>query len=166
MINLTEDNINALSPYQVSVVGGNKVVFVTDFGVRYVIVFDMDDTSLSQITYQFVITNANNKRSPRDKKLRDTIIAIVEDFFAENNEVLLYICETGDGKQAMRSRLFNYWFSSFAERGKYTMLQSSIKDDEGVENFFAIISRNDNPALKDLIIEFGETISLLTQKPE
>lgn len=146
--------------------GENKAIFTTDFGIRYVIVFDLDDTSLSHITYQFVITNANNKRSPRDKKLRDTIIAIVEDFFAENDEVLLYICDTGDGKQAMRSRLFNYWFSSFAEKGRYTMLQSSIKDEEGVENFFAIISRNDNPVLKDVVMEFSEAITILTQKPE
>ena len=37
--------------------------------------FVLVGTSLSHITYQFVITNANNKRSPRDKNLRDTIIA-------------------------------------------------------------------------------------------
>ena len=35
--------------------------------------FVLVDTSLSHITYQFVITNANNKRSPRDKNLRDIV---------------------------------------------------------------------------------------------
>ena len=113
-----------------------------------------------------IIVNANHKASPRDKYVRDTIFAIVSEFFRLNNVTMLYICESGDGKQAMRSRLFTYWFSEFIDKGKYTLLQSSIVDDEGIDNFFAIISRNDNPNLKNVISEFYDNVMFFSQKPE
>ena len=49
---------------------------------------------------------------------------------------------------------------------KYTLQQSSIVDDEGIDNFFAIISRNDNPNLKNVISEFYDNVMFFSQKPE
>ena len=50
---------------------------------------------------------------------------------------------------------------------KYTLLQSSIVgDDEGIDNFFAIISRNDNPNLKNVISEFYDNVMFFSLKPE
>lgn len=163
MIHLSEKAINHVAPYQVNVIEKSRVVFRTDYDVLYIISFDKDDTSMSRTTYQFVILNANNKHSPRDKKLRDTIIAIVSEFFNSNNEVVLYICDTGDGKQAMRSRLFSYWFSTFINKGEYTMLQSSVKDDNGIDNYFAVICRNDYPEASEVVTEFYNTVILFRQ---
>lgn len=77
-----------------------------------------------------------------------------------------YICETGDNKQRMRSRLFEYWFSTYNRKALFTMISSSIVDAEGVVNFATIILRNDNPELSEIIVEFTESIQLLSQKPE
>ena len=74
-------------------------------------------------TYQFSIINFNNKKSPRDPKVRETIIAIIENFFMESQEVMLYICETGDGKQSMRSRLFEYWFNHYKKHWNIMFLK-------------------------------------------
>ena len=82
-----------------------------------------------------------------------------------DNKTLLYICETGDEKQALRNRLFERWFSTYERKAQYTFVASSLKDDEGVENYAAIIVRNDNPELSAIIAEFTETISLLSTKP-
>ena len=46
-----------------------------------------------------------------------------------------------------------------------SLLASSLKDEEGIENYTAIIVRNDNPELSAIIAEFTETISLLSSKP-
>ena len=43
-------------------------------------------------------------------KVRETILAIVEEFFAKNNAAFLYICDTSGGLQKMRNRLFKYWY--------------------------------------------------------
>lgn len=48
----------------------------------------------------------------------------------------------------------------------FTMISSSIVDEEGVVNFATIILRNDNPNLSEIIAEFTESIQLLSQKPE
>ena len=68
-------------------------------------------------------------------------------------------------KQALRNRLFERWFSTYERKAQYTFVASSLKDDEGTENYAAIIVRNDNPDLSAIIAEFTETISLLSSKP-
>src|SRR3712207_9220577 len=77
---LNVEAINEKAPYVVSQVPNkNFVSFKTDYGVEYLVGFDKDDLSLSSAdVYQFSIINANNKKSPRDGKVRDTIIAVVE----------------------------------------------------------------------------------------
>lgn len=166
MKTLDIDKINTSAPYHViaSEVQG-AYSFVTDSGVFYTIYFVEDEMVRSTESYQFIIANINNQKSPRDTKLKDTILAIVENFFECNEAALLYICETSDGKQRMRSRLFEYWFEAYGQRGMYTMLSTSFKEEDGVENFTSIIMRNTNPDLSKVIREFYETVEKLNQKP-
>ncbi len=42
--------------------------------------------------------NESHRPSPNDEKLKATIFRIIEVFFAANPDILLYICETGDGR--------------------------------------------------------------------
>lgn len=126
--------------------------------------FEEDDL-LSSESYQFTILNGNGKPSPRDNDVKKTIFSIIKEFFRVNNATMLYICETGDNKQAMRSRLFSRWFSTFADKGKYSILQSSIVDREGVDNFFAVILRNDNPNIAQVIAEFTSNVKFFRHKP-
>ena len=93
-----------------------------------------DDSLMSRETYHLVIVNVNHQKSPSDVKVRDTVIAIIDEFFEKNNTTLLYICETGDKKQALRNCLFERWFSTYERKTQYTFVASSLKDDDGVEN--------------------------------
>ena len=84
MINaLSIEDINSVAPYKVQPVGDNRVIytFVTDSGVELAIDFMDDDLIPSAESYQLVISNVNNKRSPRDSKVQKTILAIVTEFF-------------------------------------------------------------------------------------
>lgn len=163
---LSVESINDNSPYKVEyATNKNFVIFSTDYDVHYLVGFEYDDTSFDFATYQLVIINSNNKKSPRDFKVRDTIVAIVEAFFSNNKNVLLYICETGDEKQSMRDRLFQYWFSSYINKGLYTFVSASVTDSEGVINHAAIILRSDNPQMPYVVSEFSQTINLLNSKP-
>jgi len=74
----------------------------------------------------------------------------------------LYICESGDGKQLMRSRLFEYWFSSYQMKDKFILMPVSIEDMDGVENFAALIIRKDNP---NILAEFSNTVAMFRVKP-
>ena len=164
---LNIEKINAKAPYKVtSIPGIHFVSFLTDSSVQYAAGFDKDDTTMPVTeTYQFSIINGNHKKSPRDPKVRETIIAIIENFFMENQEVMLYICETGDGKQSMRNRLFEYWFNHYSKHWNIMFLTASITDENGILNYAGIVLRNDHPRLKEIVNEFTTTVTLFNEKP-
>lgn len=164
---LSSERINEMASYQVEPTNEEGFYqFFTDGGVHYSVGFMEDDVLLTREAYQLIVANLNNHKSPRDRKVRDTIVAIIDEFFRCNNATLLYLCETGDNKQSMRSRLFEYWFSTYNRKALFTMMSSSVADAEGVVNFVTIILRNDNPYLSETITEFTLSIQLLSQKPE
>lgn len=167
MRKLDIDHINQNATYKVSELKSrqNYFSFTSKADVKFAVGFD-EDNFISHESYQLIIANINQKPSPRDSGVRDTIFAIIQEFFRINNVTMLYICDTGDGKQAMRSRLFSYWFSTFAENGLYTILQSSITDEEGIDNYFAIISRKDNPFSAQVMKEFYENTYFFSHKPK
>lgn len=78
---------------------------------------------------------------------------------------MLYICETGDGMQKMRNRLFHFWFGIYAGNDNYLFLPQVVYDEDGNENYAALIIRRDNPKFIDLVTEFTNTIALLNSKP-
>lgn len=117
-------------------------------------------------SYVFSIINVNNTPSPRDIKMRDTVMLIIENFFEMNQAALLYICESGDGKQHTRSRLFEFWFSTYRMKDKFLLMPVSIEDSEGIENFAALILRKDNPNFIDIVSEFSNTVAMFRVKPD
>lgn len=139
---------------------------MTDNMAEIFISFEKDDILQSGIVYQFGISNPQRTKSPRDHKVRKTILAIIEEFFNKNKAALLYICETGDGMQKMRSRLFQYWFSIYNEKEEYLFLPQVVYDEEENENYAALIIRKDNPCFVELVSEFTDTINLLNGKPD
>ncbi len=166
MVELSLERINANAPYQVNIVGDNgHFQFVTDFDVIYSVQF-LEDDIISYESYEFVIVNVNHKKSPVDKKLRETIIAILHEFFVVNNSTILYICETSDEKQSQRARLFRYWFASTSESDYIANFSATILDAEGIKNYASIFLRNDNPNFKEVVTEFSNTVELFSNKPE
>ena len=144
----------------------NVYRFITDYGVEIAISFDFDDLLENGEAYMFNITNVNRQKSPRDIKVRDAIVAIIDNFFEENSVALLYICETGDSKQAMRNRLFESWFAYANEKEQYTIMVANVRDMEGVDNYAAMILRKDNPFFVEYVSEFNKTINMFRVKPQ
>ena len=158
--------INRKSPYEVKKGSEeNFFEFFTDNDVHYSVGFMLDDSLMMSEAYHLIIVNVDNRPSPSDRKVKDTVLGIVAEFFNKNNTTLLYICDTGDGKQRLRSRLFERWFAAYDLKALYTSVTSSVVDEDGITNYATIILRNDNPRLVEVIAEFTSTISLLNQKP-
>ncbi|MBR6030566.1 MAG: hypothetical protein IKP36_01215 [Bacteroidaceae bacterium] len=131
MKSLDLTRINRLAPYKVWTDDERNYYVETSRGQIFVIGF-MDDYSIwDKGAYQFTITNRSKQPSPLDLKLRATILCIVEAFFTANPDILLYICETGDGKQAFRSRLFVRWFNTYSARDTYVMETAEVPDGHG-----------------------------------
>ena len=163
---LSAESINKQAPYKVQATSKENIFyFKTDHGVDYLAGFTREDGLLSEPVYQFYIINTNNRKSPRDRKLRDTVMAIIYEFFDAGQSVMLYICDTGDAKQGMRSRLFEYWWRSSPRKSYFIMQSADVLDTDGVMNYAAIVVRLDHPQLAEVVAEFAETVKLLNEKP-
>lgn len=159
MNTLRLDIINLHAPYRVKQREDKPQTyyFKTEFGVEYQISLEEDFSIVPSGTYALDITNREHKRSPLDPKFKLTLIAIIEEFFEQNNDVMLYVTETGDEKQSFRDRLFVRWFNTY-ERHNFYYIKTAEGKMEGQMNFMAIISRKDNPRLQEVIQEFEDTI--------
>ena len=110
MNKLNLSQINILAPYPVWYEGA-ELLFKTDHNILYSAAFELDDM-LNIKAYWFRITNRSGKKSPNDKKVQQTIIHIIEEFFRTNPDILLYICDNANEQQAQRDRLFLRWFNA------------------------------------------------------
>lgn len=166
MIELDVNKINKTAPYLVTFSATTGLYqFVSEYNVSFGVSFEKNELLESGDSYQFVLTNYEGKKSPRDLNVRNTILAIIEEFFQKNKAALLYICETGDGMQKMRNRLFHSWFGIYAENNEFLFLPQVVYDEEDNENYAALIIRRDNPHFNNLVAEFINTITLLNNKP-
>lgn len=159
------ENINLHSPYRVwQTQEDTHYYFQTDTGIQYDIVFAPDTSIINSGAYTIDIVNRQHVASPVDMKLRQTIIAIIEEFFEANgNEAMLYITETGDGKQMFRNRLFIRWFNLYSHHDKYIIKTAEGKMD-GQDNFIAIFVCKTNPHAQYIIEVFELVTDILFDK--
>lgn len=157
--------VNISAPYSVWAVTERYYYFKTEHGAIYKVGFMDDETIWETGAYQFLIVNENGQPSPNDPKLKATVFCLVEAFFKANPDILLYLCETGDGKQASRNRLFIRWFKEYANKHLYYFDTIEI-EAEGTDNFAAIIVQRNNPDLQNIISEFNSVVETLKNKPE
>lgn len=144
---------------------GSGFIFKTDYGIHYRVSFDKEDIVLGNCeTYQLILQNVENVRMPHDPKVELTVLAIINEFFRANQYVLLYICDTSDGKEGSRNRLFLYWFEKHAEPNRFTICTAHAQIEDEVV-YAAIIVDNRNPMVNEITADFEKTSSLLADKP-
>jgi len=75
--------------------------------------------------------------APYDKRVKDTIVTVLADFFDSENYILGYTCDVTDGREMARKRLFDRWFEQ-ANNG------SLRKIDFQMDNIYVslIVNRN------------------------
>ena len=82
MVTLNIEHINAASPYKLT---PNRrplfYDFITDYGIDYNAGFTPSNLLPDIEAYEFVLTNPSNRKSPRDPKLRQSILTLVYEFF-------------------------------------------------------------------------------------
>lgn len=166
MIQLSLDSINEHDVYYVMLSPRGSYIFETDKGIHYTISFEEETSFGGCETYQFVVEKREQVRSAHDPKVELTkveltILAIVNQFFLENLDVLLYMCDDSDGREANRNRLFLTWFRKHAAPDRFTIRTASAVI-EGTGFYAAIIVENRNPLLETIIEDFERTAQVLT----
>ena len=138
MNDLSLDYINTKSPYLVKRADDGDYVFQTAKGVIYGIGFIENDPLGGCETYQLSISNQNKLHASYDPDVKNTTLIIVDAFFRENLDGLLYMFDTSDSREAARNRLFLRWFEESAEPDRFTIKTASAVI-EGQEIYAAII---------------------------
>ena len=157
------DRINKIAPYEVKA-EGKQYVFDTAQGLRYEVRFFEELPIGGCETWQFSFAKANSEPAPEDPYVRFTLFAIIDEFFRENEDVLLYVCDTSDNREAARNRLFIRWFKQSAQPDRFT-IRSASATIEGQGFYAAIIVENRNPLLTDITADFDRTAVTLTNTP-
>lgn len=162
MIKFSLKRILESAPYDL-VLSESDFMFQTDFGIHYSISFNKEDIVLGGCeTYQLIIRKIEETRSRHDPKVEATILAIINEFFQSNLEILLYLCDTSDGREESRNRLFLSWFDRHTEENRFTICQAHATiEDEGL--YLCIIVDNRHPKLTEIKNDFEEKAALLTE---
>jgi len=158
---LDVNKINQLSPYGVRFQDG-RYWFHTDYDIVYVIEFDPDEVFDEAPSYWFGVVNRSHISSPNDPKVRATIICVIEEFFRQNPDILLYMCDSADEQQAVRNRLFLRWFNGYEQQKQY-VIRTAMIIDEGVETYVAIVLQRSNPQLDAILAQFDAQISMFRE---
>jgi hypothetical protein len=133
----------------------------SDYDVNFSVTFDDDNNSFFTV-YWFNLTNLDNKPSPGDKKIAQTVICIIEEFFRQNPDILLYMCSTEGGLQAQRARLFLRWFNGARQREKYVIRAMEVKG-EGRSEYIAMIVQRNNPNLENIIKRYDAEVAMFNE---
>ncbi len=150
------ERINAHSPYLVEK-GENYSFFIrTKNDVLIRIGFSKDESIWSDGAYEMYLLNLNGKPSPRDLKLRDTVLCIVEEFFISNASILIYSFETRDNRQSLRNKLFFSWFFKNDYIKCNCIIKTSIIE--------TIVVQKSNPQYESIINDFDRYLSYFGQK--
>ncbi len=162
-IQLSASKINQTAPYKVYFCSDTSFNFKSDNGSEFQIGFSEDFMISESGVYQFYIQNKTKTPSLRDIKLKETIIAVFEHFFEDKNRVAVYICDSMDGKQQVRNRLFQMWFNFYSGKEKYTLKTASI-DFDGISYYSALLIRVDNDNYDTYLHLFQDFVSRLSEK--
>lgn len=163
MKKLSLQNINSKSPYKVICSNNDDYLFATSKGINYTISFTEEFPLGGCMSYQFCIHNDNHIHGAYDDKISTTIVAIIEEFFFQNLNVLLYICDTSDNREEVRNRLFIKWFKEYADQEKYTICSANTTV-EGQGIYSSIIVENRNPLLAEITADFEKSAEELKEK--
>ena len=130
-------------------------VFQTDLGLEYIVYFSdysylfPSESSIYSNIYAFDIAEitGNADDSLHDSRIGDTVTEILTLFFQDIDNVIIFVCDSLDGRQQARMRKFSIWFSkaNISNIEKYDY--SANTDDCEILNSLLINSKN--PEKKD-----------------
>ena len=164
MITLSESSINQTSPYTISIESSNDTLtFLTGKGVLYRVGFCEDFSLGIPHVFQMYIENVCNVKSSFDEKIKQTITCILESFFLSKELTLFYVCDTKDGRQSARNRLFYRWFISYHNMKSYTLKNASTEVD-GVHFYASILVHKQNPQHDFIVKSFDDFVVDFEQK--
>lgn len=150
--------VNAKSPYKIDSDQSGSFFFVTNKQRLYHVAFIEDQLFCEHGIYQYCLET--EMHTAADGHVYEVVVALMEEFFKSSAKGLLYVCDSTDGRQAVRSRLFNRWFNSYADKDKYLLLQREVQYEDML-HYVSLIVRKDHSETQAIITSFDYVLSHL-----
>lgn len=163
------DQSSKITPYNLIEKEGTEVsyTFLTDYGIEYVVryVYSNDyyfdsstDIGSSEILeFQFAPIN-KGLALVNDERVVETLVFSMQNVLKAKKNAILYICDSSDGKQEVRSRLFNKWYKSYSWE-KIEKYDGKINNpDSAASEYVSLIVNTENPFAKDIVEAFSFVI--------
>ncbi len=161
---LNLEMVNSHAEYSVFLSQTGKYVFKTDFDILYAVDFELDSNPY-YTAYWF--NHPEHANSPGDVKIAQTVVCIIEEFFRLNPEVLLYMCSTDKGQQAVRNRLFLRWFNGYEQQKRYLIRSTEVRgvdpDNKPIKEYVALIVQREHPLLDEIVSRFDSEIAMFNE---
>lgn len=138
---------SSLHPYRYWI-EDDKYLFRTPSGALYVAYF-LDLCSLAENLFTFNFDRVSmGDKGVVDTQVCDTVCTILASFFKEHINSILIVCDSADGREKARMRLFNAWFNRIAPEGLIKVDRTGRTSS--YELFVSILLWQDNPAKEQL----------------
>lgn len=146
--------------YEYEFVGGvnNSYSFVTTDKVRYEVRFVPSAYMFEEYLdpyidgYEMIILVVDNpagSRLPADARTEPTISTIFYDFFTLHERVVIFICDTADGRHEARARKFTSWYYNNV-RTHYFKFDACIPDG-AISILISIILHDQNTHFEEVV---------------
>lgn len=147
------------SPYEVGEEASLDYTFTSRDGIRYHASFYPVEQLYPGFkdTYSFSIEPEDGRAHPIDMRIAVTIADILRRFFAANTNAMLMVCDSSDGKELKRRKLFDRWFDRLNDAGiaKY----DASAPLEEYQLFVSLYMRRDNPNREALLRAFSNLMT-------
>ena len=102
-----------------------------------------------------VVANPIGDRLPADKRTAPTIFAIFQDFFLPKTYIVVFICDSSDGRAEARNRKFDLWFrANVTPADLLKKLDRGVLDGDQIIYLSLILSRL-NPNADKIVAVFA-----------
>ena len=149
---------DSLLPYEITEEADLTYSFMTRHGIVYHAYF-LDYSGYHPAftnVYTFNIEPEKDTPHPIDKRIALTIIHLLRQFFSRNENAMIMICDTLDGKELKRKMLFSRWFMQYNDGNIQKYDASSASD--GYILYVSLYIHRDNPHSRQLISAFYDLV--------
>jgi hypothetical protein len=150
----------------------NEYAFITSSGMIYSVAFVKADfyfpnnDSFKNDTFELIIELDQTQKktwASRDFNIPSTIASIFKDFFQQHEKVVVFSCDTTDGKQAARNRKFDDWFKQFNDDSLLKLNETIFDVENQSQYFMSMILSKENPNKDEIMTAFKELTNTLSE---
>ncbi|MFZ4798199.1 MAG: DUF6169 family protein [Bacteroidia bacterium] len=152
----------------------NTYNFSTKNNILYRVAFVVDETFATisnkkvENIYQLIIEKATNEIEPYDSFVWKTIEKIIEKFFINSQNSLIYFCSDEKNKAEKRFKIFHRWYLKSKYKNLISKIDNtveySINEIEVMKIFTSFLFHNDNPNKTFLINTFNKIEDYLNEE--